>query len=405
MKNSERKGEVFLNDLRETGRWYVRLPKISKGGLFMKKVVKLAFLLACILGLIACSNNQTTSNSSSSNNNQSSSGEEEKEKEPVMDPVVLKASTHSPPGALTDAFDKFLDEIENRTEGLIMFERFYGGTLAGPQDVVDAISSGVVDVAVINPSQQSGRLALSSVASNPALYSDSWVAIKTLNELQETIPEFQAEWDKVGVVSIGAYATPPMNIMSTKSISSFDDLKGLRILTSSRPIASVISDLGATPVGMSFNEAYEAVSKGTVDGAVMSVQAGLAFGVHEVVESVWKLPISGGPGFYGISKSVWDELPKEIQETILEVKNEFQPESFYEIYQVEDEAKAMKAFFDEKVTINEPTDADIKFLMEGAAAKVWKDWVKEMDDLGLPGQDVLDTFIKVAEKYSSEKPH
>jgi TRAP-type transport system periplasmic protein len=368
----------------------------------MKNLLKLGFLMACILGLIACSNT-TSSNTGSSSNNQNSSSDDQKE--PAMEPIVLKTSTHSPPGALTDAFDAFLDEIESRTEGLIKFERFYGGTLAGPQDVVDAISSGVVDIAAINPAQQSGRLSLNSVASNPALFSDSWVAIKTLNELEETITEVKAEWDKVGVVNIGTYATPPMNIMSTKTISSFEDLKGLRILTSSRPIATVMDDLGATPVGLSFNEAYEAVSKGTVDGAVMSLQAGLAFGIQEVVDSVWTLPISGGPGFYGMSKSVWDELPKEIQEIILEVKNEFQPESFYQIYQVDDEEKALKAFTEQEVTINEPTDEDIKFLMEGAASKVWKEWVAEMDGLGLPGQKVLDGFIKTAEKYENKKPH
>lgn len=368
----------------------------------MKNGLRLVFFIACFLGVVACSNSQTNSSSSATTNQSSPSEDQE---QPAMDPIVLKASTHSPPGALTDAFDAYLDEIEKRTDGLVKFDRFYGGTLAAPQDIIDSISSGVVDVAVINPSQQSGRLPLSSVASNPALFLDSWVAIKTLNELHETFPEIQAEWDNVGVVSIGTYATPPMNLMSTKPLSSYDDLKGQRILTSSRPIATVIDELGATPVGLSFNEAYEAVSKGTVDGAVMSVQAGLAFGVHEVVDSVWTLPISGGPGFYGMNKSIWNDLPKDIQDIILEVKNEFQPESFYQIYQVDDGAKAMKAFTDEGVTINESSDADIKFIMDGAASKVWNDWVKEMDDLGLPGKELLDAFIKVAEKYETEKPH
>ncbi len=371
-------------------------------GINMKNVLKFVFFIACFLGLVACSSSQTNSDSSTNTNQSSPSKDQEQS---TMEPIVLKASTHSPPGALTNAFDVFLDEIEKRTDGLVKFDRFYGGTLAAPQDIIDSISSGVVDVAVINPSQQSGRLPLSSVASNPALFSDSWVAIKTLNELHETFPEIQAEWDNAGVVSIGTYATPPMNVMSTKPISSFDDLKGQRILTSSRPIATVIDELGATPVGLSFNEAYEAVSKGTVDGAVMSVQAGLAFGVHEVVDSVWTLPISGGPGFYGMNKSIWDELPKDIQEIILEVKNEFQPESFYQIYQVEDGVKALKAFTSEGVSINEPSDADIEFIMDGAASKVWNDWVEEMKELGLPGQEVLDAFIKAAEKYETEKTH
>lgn len=374
----------------------------------MKGFMRLSMFLVFVLILIACSSNNSSTNSNTSSNpsNQNNNNQASDQPAKVEDvkPIVLKASTHSPPGALTDVFDVYLDEIEKRTDGRVTFERFYGGSLAGATDVVDAISSGVVDVAVINPAQQSGRLPLNTVTSNPALYSDSWAAIKTMNGLDEIFPELQAEWEKIGVVPIGNYATPPMVIMSTKSLSSYDDLKGLRILTSSRPIATVIGELGATPVGMPFNEAYEAVSRGTVDGIVISLQAALAFGINEIVDTAWMLPISGGPGFYGISQTVWDGLPEDIKEIIQDIKAEFQPESFYKIYQVEDVERALTIFAEHNVTIIDASEEDIQFLMDGPAGKVWSAWVEEMNGLGLPGQEVIDKFKELVEKYEKENP-
>lgn len=368
----------------------------------MKKLSKMCFSLFLALSLVGCSSSTNTPTATPSSTNPSEGQTKTEPAKPEVKPIQLKASTHTPPGAMTDAFDAFLDEIERRTDGQVKFERFYHGSLAGATDIVDALKNGVADVAVINPSQQSGRLPLGTIASNPAMYENSWSGVKALTELYTTSPELNEEMAKVGVQAVGHYSVPPFYIMSVKPVSKFEDLKGLRILTSSRPITALIADLGATPVGIPFNESYEALSRGTVDGIVIGLQSSTSFGLHELVKTVWKVPVAGGPGLYGMSKKVYDELPENVRTVIEEVRTEFHPDNFYKIYEEEGDPEAWKKFAEKNVQVHEASEADIQFIVDGPAKAIWAHWVKEQEDQGLPGQKIFDSFRSLTDKYNKE---
>lgn len=370
----------------------------------MKKVfVKVSFLLVLILSLIACSSSNTSqppTPAPSTNTNT-----ENKTEEPTkVDTIHLKSSSHIGPGAMNDTFDAFLDEIEKRTDGQIKFERFYQGALVGGTDVVDALRNGVADVALVNASQQSGRIPLGTVATNPAIFSNPWATTKAMTELYDLFPELKEENEKVGVVDIGWITMPTAYVMSTKPVSSLDDLKGLRILSNTRGITTLLADLGATPIGLPIVESYEALSRGAAEAIAISYQAGSTNGIHEVVDSVWTLPVGGGNMFYGMNKKVWDSLPDHLKEIIQEVRAEFQPDSSYKIYIEQGDSAAFQRFVDNNVEIIEASEEDINHVVENYATKVWDIWVKEMDEAGLPGQEVLDTFRQLVEKYENEFP-
>ena len=317
----------------------------------------------------------------------------------------LKATTHAAErGAHAQAFTAFLREIEKRTSGRITFDIYYSGTLVSGRDVIDALDAGVADVALVNPGLQSGRLNLAEVGTNPGLYKNAWQGIMATNELYRTVPEMKAELDKYNVQAIGFMNSPSNIILSVKPVAGFKDLKGLRIMTTSRPITSLMKELGAVPVGIPNPEAYEAISKGTVDAIAFTLQGGQSYGLHELVKSTWALPVGGGPSIYAMSKEGYNRLPADIQDIIEDIKENFQPESFYRIYELNEGEVALEKFGEKGVKINDISEEDLKTLQEGAAKVVWSSWVKEMEKKGLPGQKVLDTFKKLADKYKTGAP-
>jgi TRAP-type transport system periplasmic protein len=369
-----------------------------------RKIIKFGFLLVLLMGLIACSSTNT-SNSDNSSSNSNSGDKNEASSEASDQTFKLISSSHTPPGPMSDAFDAFLDEIENRTDGRVQFERFYQGALAGGTDVVDAVKSGVADIALINPSQQSGRLPLATVGTNPAVFNNTWAATKALTEMYDQIPELKNELEAVGVVDIGWVTMPSAYIMTTsKPITSIEDLKGMRILSNTRGITTLIDNIGATPIGIPIVDFYEALSKGTADGVTISYQAGTTNGIHEAVKYSWELPVGGGNMFYGINKNVWDTFPDDIKGIIEEIKYDFQPDSFYKMYVQEGDKVAVQEFVDTGIEISSPSEADLQDLLDNYVDNVWDTWIKEAEDEGKPGQKVIETFRELVEKYENEYP-
>ena len=358
-----------------------------RGGIFMKKVLGLVIFIL-LIGLAGCS--------SSNGNSKSTSGGKEV--------ISLTASVEHPPGIpYSDGFAGFLEEIEKRSEGRVKFEIFYSGSLSPAEDVINSIANGVIDIAPVQPTAQSGKMSLETVANNPATYEDVWVAMKSMNELYETIPNFKENWDQIGIKKIGVFVTPRAIIHSTKPLNDFDDLKGLRVLTVGKPQALVAQELGMTPVGMPVTDTYEAMSKGTVDAVFINFSGANALRFEEVIKSIWTLPVAGNGGIYAMNANVWDRLPEDIQKIIEEVDKEYNAEYLHELYN-EIDKKNEKGFIEKGINIKVATKEEIEKLSE-LTKGVGDVWVKEQEDRKLPGREVLNTFNELTDKYSTQNPY
>ncbi|WP_227935966.1 TRAP transporter substrate-binding protein [Alkalihalobacillus deserti] len=366
----------------------------------MKKIIK-AVLLSIVFMLIlnGCSAGSTTE---SSNRDSENGGGSESDQTEV---IHLSASTYTQPGIpVTIGFDNVLDEIEKRSDGRVKFERFYNGSLTGPEDTIDAVQNRVADVAFIIPELQSGKVSLSTVTTNPAIYQNVWSVTKALHTLFEEEPAVKEQWESHGVKKIGLYAAPQYQILSTEDVSSFEDLQGLRTLTTGRSQALLAEGLGMIPVPMVQTQAYEAMSRGTIDSMLFNFSGGVAVGVDEVINSIWGLPVSGLTAVIGMNLDVYESLPEDIQNIIEEVQQDFDAKMHHELF-VESDEKSAQKYAEQGVVIHETSEEDLNKVRELAAELVWNEWVKEQEDLGLPGQQVLDTFVELVEKYEQESPY
>lgn len=319
-------------------------------------------------------------------------------------PVTVRASIQSPAKSLlTKGFDWLLDEIEKKTDGRVKFQKYYSGSIAKPAEQLRATTTGLAGLALVVPSYIPAQLPLANVGSNPALWRDSWTGSKAYAALYAEQPEMAAELAKQGVVLISAFATPTYYLMSRKGeLHDVKQLDGMRIMASGQ-IAVMLKSMGAQVVSISTPEGYEALQRGTVDGAVYGLTAAKTYGIQGVVESVWELPVGGLPLLIVMNKNVWASISKEDQATIKSIAKEH-ADAFHKIYQVGGDEKALKAFKEANVKIIEPNAESLAALRKSAQA-IWDEWAKEQTAAGRPGKAVMDKFITLADEYAKKNPY
>jgi TRAP-type C4-dicarboxylate transport system substrate-binding protein len=322
----------------------------------------------------------------------------------LAETVTVRASIQSPAKSLlSKGFDWLLTEIEKETQGRVKFERYYSGSLAKPNEQLRAASSGLAGLSLVVPSYVPAQLPLANVGSSPALWKDSWTGSKAYAALYNKVPAMRAELDKQNVQLISAFATPTYYLLGRKvDLHSLDQVKGMRIMSSGQ-IAVLLQSLGAQIVSVSTPEGYEALQRGTVDGAVYGLTAAATYGIQNVVQSLWELPMGGLPLLVVINKGVWNSISKEDQQTIQKVADAH-PKAFHEIYQIGGDEKSLAKFNAAHVKIIQP-DAESLKTLHAAAEKIWAKWAKEQDAAGRPGTQVLNAFVKLTEEYAAKNPY
>lgn len=358
-----------------------------------KKTVFWIFNLLVILVFVsACSSSPTQQRGENSNNNNTKS----------EDTIVLKSSIQSPKeSSLTKGFDAYLDEIEKQSNGRIKFERYYSESLVKVADTLEAVGTGIADIALLIPGYTPAKNPLATIESLPALWENQWPGTMAYRTLFEKYPQLGEEFEKNNVKVVGHANMPSYYIISNKeAVNSFDDLKGLKMIASGN--MGVLADaMGATPVGVVITESYEAMEKGTVDGAFLGLTSSSTYGMHELAKSVWKLPIGSSGLVYGMNLNTYNELSDDLKEIIdnAALKN---ISDFHKIYQEEGETASLKKYEEAGVEIIEPTQKDIEDLQKLAKNTIWKKWIDEESKMDYPAEEILDTFLEDIKKYEEE---
>ncbi len=367
-----------------------------KGDKHLKKWFMVLMTIISIIVLAACGNSQTTTNSSDEANNGMTGESDANGSEQTF---VLKSTIQSPKTAsLSKGFDAFLDLVEEKSNGRITFERYYGDALVKPADVADAVSAGIADVAAVVPSYTPAANPLGTIESLPALWKDQWTGTRALMDLYEEYPELRSEFEERNISILGGWALPSYHIISKTDVDSFDDLNNLKVIASGSQ-ALLAEAFGAVAVGVTMPESFEAMERGAVDGGLLGYTSSSTYGIHEIAGSVWELPIGSQGGLFGMNTDKYNQLPDDLKEVFKEaaIQNAV---DFHRIYQTEGEAEAKQKYLDAGVKINEVSDEDLAELQRIAEENVWKKWVEERSDK--PAQEILNRFRELIEKYDEE---
>lgn len=325
-------------------------------------------------------------------------------------PIELIFGYASSPGSIDEILNEaYSRRIEEATNGRVKVITYPSGSLFKQKDVITAIENGLTDIGTFAIAQFPGVFNLIEVMFLPFLHEkpspDSLpsydVNSRVVTELIEMIPELQEEWSRYKLL----YASGQEDYLIAtrkKPVLTLEDLKGLKIRIAGRYPSKVISALGGAPVTMMSGDLYDAASKGVVDGSMVMTDNIDSYNIHHVLPYWTAAPFWNSIFVMVMNKEKWESLPGDIQEQIMSVSG-LEGAVFQAYVRFGDEAVARRDELQKKdnrfVTMYELSEEEILRWKEIAGPPIWKEWVEEMEEKGLPGQKVLDKAIELYKNY------
>lgn len=229
--------------------------------------------------------------------------------------TVLKLNSPAPPPSYLHkgVFEPWAAAVEADAGGTIKFQMSYGGQLGNFGVAYDRMIDGVSDIAFILTGLTGGRFKQQDVAALPFETQNSNEAAVALWKLYEkgvTADEFKQ------VKLLGTWAFPNAAIHAMKPIATLADLKGNKFSVGNAILGSVIVALGSTPVSLRPDETYQALSRGTVEGAVMPFTGMYTFKLHEVAKSHLDVPLGADAAALVMNRQKYESLPPQARAAI-----------------------------------------------------------------------------------------
>ena len=211
-------------------------------------------------------------------------------------------------------------EIEKRTNGRVQVTVFPGGTLTPADKVYDGVVRGISDVGMSVLSYTMGRFPLSEVLDLPLGSRTGMTATRLVNDFYKKFKP--KELADVQVMYLDAHGP---GIVNTKTaVYKLEDLKGVK-MRGTGTTAKELTFLGAAPVAMPMSDAYDAISRGVVEGLVCPVESLKGWKLGEVIKfttfnygTAYNLTF-----FVAMNKDKWNSLPPDIQKIIEQVNEEW----------------------------------------------------------------------------------
>lgn len=154
-----------------------------------------------------------------------------------------------------------------------------------------------------------------------------------------------------------------------------DDLKGLRLLTISPIISKVFHAMGAAPdTSIPYTEQYMALKRGIADATAAPITSGFFRKTHEVAKYITQMSMSFPVVFVVINKKVWNGLPADVQQLMLE---EGKKAEAYTVASAKGWLKKFTGLIQKKGAVVTTLPKAERDKIKKVSQKLWQDWAKK----------------------------
>lgn len=285
----------------------------------------------------------------------------------------------------------FVDEVSKRTDGKHRVRVLWGGSGAAIDEIASAVENQVVAagdlVLPYHPDQFPLNNAVGFFWPQPL----SPVEIsQLLDNFQETYPPFAEEMKRYKMKVLGFRPLDNYGFLCTTPVETVEGFKGKRIRSYGVALPAVIEALGAVPVSLSTPETYEALERAVVDCAPIEVGLGRAW-EYDTVATNW-MDVGLGASFGQmliINQNVFDGLPADFQEVLVEVGAEYLKVFTDEQAKFRNEVLKSWADRDDFQIVDFPKD-DFLAVTENdpGVQAVRQRWIDTANKLGVPAEEI-----------------
>lgn len=234
--------------------------------------------------------------------------------------VTLRLHHFVPAGTTTHkAFlQPWADRIAAASGGRLKAEVYPSMTLGGtPQQLVDQVKDGVVDIVWTLPAYTPGRFPKTEAFELPTVISDPIATNLALQDFYDM--HLQDEYKDYKVLLLHVHMGQVFHMREGKEIRSLDDLRGKTLRAPGATGTLFIEAVGAIPYQSPVTEIPQLMSKGVVDGVMIPFEIVPPYKVHELARSHTTL---AGPRIHtsvfllAMNKDSYERLPDDLQKVI-----------------------------------------------------------------------------------------
>jgi TRAP-type transport system periplasmic protein len=313
-------------------------------------------------------------------------------------PIELSYSIFFPdPHIQCQTAKAWASEIEKRTNGRVKINVFPGGTLTPAPQCYEGVATGISDIGMSCFAYTRGRFPLLEGLDLPLGYPNGMTATKIATELAEKYkPKEVADTHLLYV-----HAHGPGILASKKPVRTLDDMKGLKVRATGLS-AKIVEALGATPVGMTQPETYEALQKGVVEANLCPVETLKGWKQGEAISFVTDSSNIGYTTamFVTMNRKRWDNLPADIQKIFTETSHEWVAKHGAAWDKADEDGRTFIKELNREVI---PLSPEQQAAWKARVQPILDEYVKTAKSKALPGDEFLkDIQTRVAQ--STSKP-
>ncbi len=360
----------------------------------MKKKILVMFLGIMLLVLAGCGGSEPGSDAENGISDQPDQGEEVVDDGQVYTFSLAHFFPAVHPGE-TVLVQGWAEALEEASGGRIIIESYPGETLLKSAEIYEGVVSGIADIGLSAFFYTRGRFPVLEAFELPGIIYNSsdaasrvaWEGIKELNpqEIQDTELMF-------------VLTTGPGDLFTTKPVNNLGDLQGMKIRAAGLS-ADTLALLGASPEAMPQPDAYEALSRGIVEGNLAPIEVLQGWRHAEVTDYVTLTPFLYNCIFFvTMNQEKWDQLPVDLQEIFLSVNEQFFDEVAAGLWDVQNSSALEWAVEETGQEIITLSDEEIALWIE-KIEPIQDDFIERMNQQGFPGEDILATVKRLAEQY------
>jgi TRAP-type C4-dicarboxylate transport system substrate-binding protein len=297
--------------------------------------------------------------------------------------------------------DVWADKVEAASGGEITIDRYPSMQLGGkPPELMDQAIDGVADIVWTVVAYTPGRYPSTEVFELPFMMTNARASSHAFWEMFETHMK-DGEFKDLKV--LGTWVHGPGLIHTTDPVARPSDLQGMKIRGGGRSVNALLTQLGATPVGMPVPAIPEGLSKGVIDGTTIPWEVTTALKVPELVENHTEFT---GKALYtltfvlAMNKERYEGL-SDAQKKAIDDNSGLEFSIFAGGVQEDSDAPAREFALDNGnnvITLDQDQTTEWRAL----AQPIYNDWLADMTEKGIDGQALLDEATYLIEKYTPQ---
>lgn len=285
--------------------------------------------------------------------------------------------------------DVWADGIEEASGGRIGIRRYGAMQLGGkPPELLDQVIDGVIDITYNVVGYTPGRFPSTEVFELPFIVND---AVPASAAFWTMLEEDIAGREFSDVKLLGGWVHGPGVIHSNREVRVPADFNGMKIRGASRQVNALLSELGATPVGMPVPAVPEALSKGVVDGTTIPWEVTKSLKVPELVENHTEFT---GPMMYTVTfvlamnKDRYAALPDDLK-AVMDENSGLEFSKFAADVMQTYDGPAREIALDRGNNVV-TLDAEQSAVWADAAQPVYTAWLASMKEKGIDGAALIE---------------